>query len=314
MIYSQGKRPGGTRRTIGIRLVAVGLGLLLLGGGVLLALDAMDIAPFGVRRGDNELLRLWGELDYPAVRDTARTILAERPLNGEALTFGGFAEFYIGIESVQADEQLESLDRSIVLLRKALHVPHTPLAAERDYVLAKAYFHKSDEYVDLSIRYMERSLERGYEALDSRTYLALGHARLEMHEESVFWFEQAVENAPAGEVNAIRIRAAESYVAIEEYDSAMRLLDEAIRTLDDDFLVLMARNRLASVLILDGRLSEAESVIVETIQRYPESADAYYYLGMVYDQTDRHVQARVQWRLARDIDPNHTEALRRLAN
>jgi len=314
MIYSQGKKPGGQKKRVVVRLLVVGLGVLGLGGGVLFALDALDIAPLGVRSGDNELLRLWNESDYEAVRATAESILAEHALDGKALTFGGFAEFYTGVELVEQEARRERLDRSIELLRKALHVPRAPLEAERDYVLAKAYFHKGAEYMDLSVYYMERSLERGYDASDSHTYLGLGYARLGLFEQSVDWFERAMERANAEDINAIRMEAARSLVELEDYASARSVLEAAVATLEDEFLVLMARNELASVLILDEQYETAESVLEATIERFPESADAYYYLGIVYDQTDRDVQARGLWRTAREIDPNHTEALQLLAN
>jgi tetratricopeptide (TPR) repeat protein len=215
---------------------------------------------------------------------------------------------------VQRGEQLEQLDQAITMLRKAMHVPRAPLAPERDYVLAKAYYHKGDDYVDLAVRYMERSLEAGYEAPDSRTYLGMSYARLEQYEQSVQWFERAIAHASTEDVHAVRVKAAESYVELGDYESARATLEEAIAGLDDEFLVLLARNQLASVLILDGSLGEAEALLEDTIEQYPQSADAYYYLGIVYDQTDRGVQARDLWRTAREIDPNHTEALRRLAN
>jgi tetratricopeptide (TPR) repeat protein len=270
--------------------------------------------PFGVARRDTELVALWNGGRYEDVRNTAESVLSERPLDGEALTFAGFARFYTGIELVERAEQLEHLDAAITLLRKALHVPRAPLAAERDYVLAKAYYHKGDEYVDLAVRYMERSLEGGFEASDTRTYLGMSYARLGEWESSVAWFEQALQFSGTDEINAVRVKAAEAYVELGDYASARTALRRAIDSLDDEFLVLMARNQLASVLILDESLGEAESLLQRTIEQYPESADAYYYLGIVYDQSDRAVEARDLWRTAREIDPNHTEALRRLAN
>jgi tetratricopeptide (TPR) repeat protein len=314
MMYSQRRTAGGNKRKRAIRLLAVGLGIAAVVGAVAAVLDATNVLPLGIEPRDTELVALWNEARYDEVIRTAAGILEENPLDGEALTFSGFAHFYAGVELVQRAEQLDYLDRSIVMLRKALHVPRAPLAAERDYVLAKAYYHKGDEYVDLSVRYMERSLEKGFDAVDSRTYLGLGYARLGVHDESAAWLERAIERAPADEVDAVRMKAAEAYVSLGDYESARERLTEAIASLDDEFLVLMARNQLASVLILDGRHAEAETVLDRTIQQFPQSADAYYYLGVVYDQTDRDVQARDLWRTAREIDPNHPEALQRLAN
>ncbi len=314
MIYSQGKKPAGKKNRLAVRLLVIGLVVAGLSVGTIFILDAIDVAPLGIRRGDSDLLRLWNESDYDAVLRTADSVLEDRPLDGEALTFGGFAEFYTGIEFVDQSARRERLSRSITLLRKALHVPRAPLEAERDYVLAKAYYHKGNEYVDLAVRYMERSLEGGYEASDSRTYLGLGYAQLGRFDASVEWFERAIESAPREDVNAVRIKAAESYVAVGDYESAIRTLREAVESLDDEFLILVARNELASVLIRDDQLDAAENLLRDTIERFNESADAYYYLGIVHDETERDVQARALWRTAIAIDPNHTGALQRLAN
>lgn len=314
MIYSQRRKADGDKRRRAVRLLMVGLGVIAIAGAILFVLDVLDTLPFGIRVRDSELVSLWNESRYDDVIVASAEILAEDPFDGEALTFGGFASFYTGIEIVQPAEQRERVELAIVMLRKALHVPRAPLPAERDYVLAKAYYHKGSEYVDLSIRYMERSIERGFDAVDSRTYLGLGYARLGDYRNSALWFERAIEHAPPDEVDAIRIKAAEAYVELGDYATAQARLERAIDSLDDQFLVLMARNRLASVLIVEEDLVAAESVLDETIERFPDSADAYYYLGIVYDQTERDVQARDMWRTAREMDPNHTKALQQLAN
>lgn len=314
MIYSQKQKTDGRRRAVVLRLVVVGLVLAGMAGGTILVLHALDVAPVGLRRRNTELLRLWNDERYQDVLRLAKSTLETDPFDAEALTFGGFAHFYVGLNLAERDDQLEHLRSAIILLRRALHVPHAPLAAERDYVLAKAYFHRGDEYVDLTVSYMERALERGYDAPDSRTYLALALAILGDHEQSIVWFEEALVHADRADRNAIRIRAADSYVELERYAEARDTLLRAIDELEDDFLVLIARNKLASVYIADEQWSEAETLLDETIERFPRSADAYYYLGIVYEVTDRGVQARNLWRTARDIDPDHTEALMRLAN
>lgn len=297
-----------------LRLLVVGFVLAGVAGGTILVLHALDVAPVGLRRRNTELLRLWNDGRYRDVLRLAESTLETDPLDAEALTFGGFSHFYVGLGLAERDEQLEHLRSAIVLLRRALHVPYAPMAAERDYVLAKAYYHRGDEYVDLTVSYMERALQRGYDAPDSRTYLALALAILGDHEESIRWFEEALVHADPADRNAIRIRAADSYLQLSRYADASNTLVRAIEDLEDGYLVLIARNKLASVYIADERWDKAETLLDETIERFPQSADAYYYLGIVYEATDRGVQARNLWRTARDIDPDHTEALMRLAN
>ncbi len=314
MIYSQKQKTDGRTRSVVLRLLVVGLVLAGMAGATILVLHTLDVAPVGLRRRNTELLRLWNDGRYRDVLRLADSTLETDPLDAEALTFAGFSHFYIGLGLAEHDEQLEHLRSAIVFLRRAMHVPYAPLAGERDYVLAKAYYHRGDEYVDLTVSYMERALQHGYDAPDSRTYLALAFAILGDHQQSIRWFEEALVHADPADRSAIRIRAADSYLELSRYADARNTLLRAIQDLDDDFLVLIARNKLASAYIADERWDEAETLLDETIERFPQSADAYYYLGIVYEATDRGVQARNLWRTARDIDPDHTEALMQLAN
>jgi tetratricopeptide (TPR) repeat protein len=292
-------------------------GLALLVFALLSLTGVLTRFPFGVDAADSELIQLWSERDYPAVVERAEQVIESAPFDPQALTFGGFGHFYMGVDALEDNEQQFHLERSVQLLRKANLLERAPLAAERDYVLGKAYFHKGDQYMDLAISKMEDSLAAGYDAPDSRSYLALAYAGTNAYEESAVWFERAMEDAEEREnlsdLNALRVRAAESYSAIGEYQRAETLLRAAIDSLDDEFLRLMARNRLAEVFIDSERLNEAESFIESTLDQYPESADAHYYLGVVFHMTDRPVEARAAWRTARDLDPNHAAALAGLA-
>ncbi|MFP4377637.1 MAG: tetratricopeptide repeat protein [Spirochaetales bacterium] len=273
--------------------------------------------PFGVSREDGELADLWRAGSYELVVDQAQTLLDEAPYHPQALTFGGFGHFYVGVDALTREQQVHHLDRSIALLRKAIHVSRAPLERERYYVLAKAYYHKGETYMDQSVRYMQRSIKEGYEAIDSRSYLGLSYASLGKHEESVKWFADAItyaeSNGDLGDAHAIRIKAAESFAAMEDYEAAADQLRTAIARLEDRFLELMARNQLVSVLVRARAYEAAERVAEETVEQFPESADAHYYLGVVYSRTERTVEARDQWRTARRIDPAHTGALESLA-
>lgn len=157
------------------------------------------------------------------------------------------------VDALTREQQLEHLNRSVTLLRKANHVDRAPLERERNYILAKAYYHKGETFMDQAVRYMHRSIEQGYEAADSQSYLGLAYASLGDFEESVSWFAKAIESAEqhgaSDDANAIRIKAAESYSAMEDYDSAARELRVAISRLNDRFLELMARNQLVSAQI-----------------------------------------------------------------
>lgn len=318
MVYSRGKSAVPDHRGRGIRVLVVVLGVVALIAITALVLSSLGLAPFGLDGRETELVALWNAGDYDRVAELSAEMLESDPLNGEALTFAGFASFYGGIEDVLESERTSALEASVVYLRRARIAPNSPFPAERDYVLGKAYFHRGDPYMDLAVFHLERALEAGHLSADARVYLGLGYAELGDYTASVARFEEAVtdaaQRADEDSVNEIRLQLAESYTAAGEYESAEATLEEAIRTLGDDYLELLALNRLASLLILEERLDEAAALLESTIDRYPESADAFFYLGVVYDERDETVLARDFWRRAREIDPNHEDALRRLAN
>lgn len=304
------------RATIVVGVVSV-VGLSVVALFLLGWLGVLDAFPFRFSRNDAHLIQLWSDGNVADVFDHAEGTLASHPFDPQALTFGGFAGFYLGVDAVDSAARERLLGRSVQMLRTALHVDRAPLTAERYYVLAKAYFHLGDLYMDLSARYMERAIALGYAADDSETYLAVAHAALQQHDQSVYWFDRAIGRAESAaryaDANTLRMTAAASYEALGQFDDAERVLRDAIDRLDDEYLMVFARNRLASVLIAMRRHSEAEQLLDQTIEMYPESADAHYYLGVVYNQTQRRVQARDQWRTARRIDPDHTDALLSLA-
>jgi tetratricopeptide (TPR) repeat protein len=283
----------------------------------LVASGIWDAFPFGVTRQDGELVSLWRSGEYEEVVDRSDGLLDQAPFHPQALTFGGFGHFYIGVDALTRERQMEHLDRSITLLRKANHLDRAPLARERNYILAKAYYHKGETYMDQAVRYMERSIEQGYQAADSQSYLGLAYASLGRYQESVSWFQKAIEHAEQNDAtqdaNAIRIKAAESFAAMEDYDTAANQLRVAVARLNDRFLELMARTQLVLILVQAEEYQAAERIAEETVDRFPESADAHYYLGVVYSRTERNVQARYQWRTARRIDPAHTGAQESLA-
>ena len=315
MIYSNERKSSGGRRQTRVGTVVVVITVTAIAVVVAVALlGVFDAFPFGVSRRDAALVAAWSEGDYAQVIESSEEILASRPIDSQALTYGGFAYFYQGIDQVDSEERERDISRSIVLLRKASHVSRAPLAAQRDYVLGKAYYHRGPEYADLAAFYLERSMDEGYEANDSLQYLGLAYASQGDYEASSERFIEALDEAPDWETGeSLRINAAESLSELGEYGQAKGLLDEVVERTDDPYIELIARNLLASVLILNEELDAAEDLIAGTIEDYPLSADAYYYLGIVYALTDREVEARAMWRQTLELDPNHLGARQRLA-
>ncbi len=267
--------------------------------------------PFGIRGSDTNLLELWDQGDYDAVIATAKDSLAQDPVHALSLVMGGFAQYYTALDVVDQTVRNQRLQNATAYLRKALIVPNAPLMPEVHYVLAKTYFERGRLYMDLVVRHMEMAIETGYRAEDSLTYLALAHGSLGDHQQSARVFEQAIADARSGQ---LYVKAAEEQMELGAYGIAEEHLRTAIEISEDEYLTSVATELLIQTLILDEEYSRAEQLLLELRDANPDSADAYYYLGIVYDLTDRPVEARSMWRQAREIDPQHTDALRHLAD
>lgn len=267
--------------------------------------------PFGIQSSDADLLELWDAGEYETVISTAESALADNPVHPAALVLGGFAQYYTAVDMVEQTERNHRLQSAIAWLRKALVVPNAPMGAQVHYVLAKSYYERGRLYMDLVVEHMTMAIEAGYSADDSLTYLALAYASLGEHERSAEVFEQALTDAPS---DLLYVKAAEQRLQLGAYEAAEEHLRAALERTDDPFVRSAATELLIQTLIRDEEYSRAEELLTELRDEDPESADTLYYLGIVYDLTGRTVEARSMWRQARDIDPNHTDALRHLAD
>lgn len=312
MNYSNRRNPAGKsqRRGLRVAVIVIIFGMMIVVS-VFVVSNWLGPFPFGISRRDTKLLTLWNEGRYDEALSQAEVVLNEKPLDAQALTFGGFAHFYVGIDLTTTMEQQAHLQRSILLLRKAEHVARTPLQGERHYVLAKAYYHTGEHNLDVSARYMEQSVADGYVADDTYSYLGLVYGGMGDYSDSARWYEEGLSLRDS---TALRIRAADARIALEQFQAAEDHLRTALEGNSDEFLDLLLQIRLASVVIMRGEMSQAETMLMHIIENYPDSADASYYLGVVYEQTDRSIEARNMWRRAREIDPNHLKALESLVN
>ena len=73
-------------------------------------------------------------------------------------------------------------------------------------------------------------------------------------------------------------------------------------------------------MFLLGNIYRSTDRLPEALQRYesikannPESADAWYYEGLIFQQMNEPIKARASWRRAVTIDPMHQGARQKLA-
>ena len=312
MNYSNRRKTAGEgdRRGLRVAVIAMIVGIVIISA-VFAVSNWLGPFPFGISRRDTTLLTLWNEGNFGEVLLQAEVVLDEKPLDAQALTFGGFSYFYVGVDLAMPAEQQDYLRRSLLLLRKAEHVQRAPLEGERRYVMAKAYYHTGDQNYDVSASYMVQSIAAGYVADDTYSYLGLAYEGIGEHLLSAQAYETGLTLRDS---TALRMKAAEARVATGEYEAAEAHLRAAIQENRDDFLGPVLGVELSAVLIAQEKLSEAEVLLLDLVEKHPDLADASYYLGVVFTMTGRSIEARDMWRRAREIDPDHLKALESLAN
>lgn len=252
---------------------------------------------------NNEIIEeMWQNGKYSDLIRYCEGFLEEYPDNFDVMMFRGFASFYQGASFVNLEEQLPFMDAAVFYLRKAVLFENEKMRPQIDYVLGKAYYHKGKYYNDLSVKYLESAVARGYTGTDIWEYLALAYGKLGNREKSAEYFEVAVKVNPSDILFSL---LAQIYIDMDNFEKAEEYL-------------LMSNNKTSNPkveeknLFLLGQIYENKNDLIKTEECYrkiieinPRSADAFYKLGLLYEKEKDSIKARSEWRKALRIDPEH---------
>lgn len=303
--FSSRERRRGPRIAFIVGIVVV---VLLAGAGVLLLERGKLPALFGKGATTRTLTDLWSGRQYAAINARAEAILKGHPLDATALVYDGFAYFYEALGEQSLEAQLPLLDKSIASLRKALLVRDGALTPTVNYVLGKAYYQKGKFYLDLAIKYLNRSIEGGYVANDTYEYLGLAYSDLGEYDKAAGYFEKAISQNPNALLYYI---LAQTYYKSGDGTKSEEYLQRAVnKSLDTKDTAVEEK-----ALFLLGRIYtdrkdyfKAEEQYQQIVEIDANSADAHYFLGDLYDQQGDKIKARAEWRAALRIDPSHAGA------
>ena len=248
------------------------------------------------------ILELWENQKYLDLINYCDSLLEEDPASVDALIFRGFASFYEGASRVNFEDKIPFIDDSVSFLRKAIIFDNNRLSPQVDYVLGRAYYHKGKYYADLSIKYLEKSIDEQYIRRDSYEYLALAYAELGNNEKSVHFFEIAAENNPSDILFSL---LAQIYIDLDSYDLAEEYLLQSNDKTNN--LQIEEKNLflLGQIYESKSNMAEAQECYLRIIQINSGSADAYYRLGLLYEMAGDNIKARAEWRRALRADPQH---------
>lgn len=304
------KRVNTAQHRLGQRIIAL---LCLLGfcaAGIVLYRFLLN-----QRGGDtfHNLRSQWRAYDYMAVYNTSNRILDRLPLNNTALTYHGYASFYLGMSMAEASAAQSYLDEAVNSMRQALMNARKNTKGQIEYMLGKAYFYKNTNasyyYADLSIKYLLAARESGYSASDISEYLGLDYASLGMTMESIGALTEALLDR---ESDSLLLSIAEQYSKAGQMAAAEQYLFRVIKGSNDDALLGRARIALGALYVNNGRYADAKAQYDALLEMNANNADAYYGLGLLAEKQGDLVKARAQWRRALRIEVNHQGALEKL--
>jgi tetratricopeptide (TPR) repeat protein len=248
------------------------------------------------------LNELWQNRLYDELIARCDSRLQENPMETAALVYRGFAYFYKAVSEVTLEERIPFLDESIVSLRLSKLDADNPWIAETYYVLGKAYYHKGKFYYDLTLEYLQRALEAGYQREDVYDYLGLAATQLDRIEEGLEYFHKALEINPT---DLLLLMIGKSYLQLERIDEAEEYLLRAVNKTEDSAVENTCRFLLGQLYFERQDYFKAENQYTEILALDQNSADAHYYLGEIYSKMNDPVRARAEWRKSLAIDPAH---------
>ena len=286
---------------------------LFLGGGFFLY-DALK-ARFEKSSTVGALKKAWSAYDYNAVYDISRKLLLQHPMNNTALTYRGYACFYIAVSALETSDAQNYLDEAINSLRLAFLGARQSLVPQIEYMLGKSYFYKntisSYYYADLAATYLSRAAAHGYKADDIPEYLGLSYAALGMPMESISAFTEALL---VRESYMLLLSIAEQYYKAGQAAAAKQYLFRIKNETEDMSLALKSMNLLGTIYTEEENFDDAQKEFENILQKNKNSADAYYGLGVIYEKQGNLVKARSLWRKALKIQVNHPGALAKFAD
>lgn len=258
--------------------------------------------------------KYWNVYDYEKVYESGKVFLQEQPYNNAALTYFGFACFYLSVSQNDTSLSQEYLDECINNLRLALYEADKSAIPQIQYFLGKAYFQKnvasSYYYSDLAIKYLSLAKQNGYSADDISQYLGLCYDNLGMTMESLSSFLDALV---LRESDTLLLSVAKQYYKLKNYDAAEQYLYRIINYYQNDDKKLESKILLGNIYFEKNNYEQALQMYNDVIEHYQNSADAHYGIGLIYEKEGNMVKARAEWRQALKIQVNHTGALKKLS-
>ena len=264
----------------------------------------------------DHLEELWNQGDYESAYALADSMLEEKPIQQSVLVYKGYSAFYLAVSQTDTSAALAYIEDAINSLRLALISNYSKSKPQVEYMLARAYYQKDvfatyNCYADLAIKYFTLAKNDGYVSNDIPEYLGISYAALDMTDESISAFTEALG---IHESEKLLHAIGEQYYKSGDYSKAKQYLFRVVSESTDDILVLKSRNILGKIYLEENNLFDAKREFDAILAKDVNYADAYYGLGIIYEKQGDSTKARSEWRKALRVQVNHPGALQKLNN
>jgi tetratricopeptide (TPR) repeat protein len=259
-----------------------------------------------------DLFAYWESGSYEEALIKSREGLAGKPMDPFFLTINGFAAYQMAVAQINSTGSLAYIDECIWSLRRNLLEKNADKDGRIRYVLGKAYYVKGRDYADLAVKYLEEAKAASFEAGDLDEYLGLSYMALKDYHKSVEALTASLNPMDNANSDLLLMYIAQSYMGLEDWDSARAYLMRCIERSKDTDIVLKANLMLGRVLRNSGHIDEAVAVFDSVLESAGENAEAAYELGEIYASRGDTTRARAAWRRAYRADPNYAPVLTRL--
>lgn len=296
-------------------------------GGILIAISFLSF--FGYKfftryliGGDtfSAMYSQWSKGDYKAVFDTTSAILEKKQFNNTALMYHGYSAFRLSLSASDTEAAQSYLDTAVNSLRLAIISAKSKTLPQLEYMLGKAYFYKDYissyyYYADLAVNYLLKAKQDGYKADknaidDIPELLGLSYASLGLPMESISAFTEALL---VRESDLLLLSIAEQYYAAGQHSAGLQYLYRISQDCKDEKILMKSHLLMGKIDIEQEKFEDAQKEFEIILQKNENSADAHYGLGIIYEKQGDLVKARSEWRSTLRIQPNHADALKKIA-
>lgn len=291
-------------------LLVVAVAVVLVG---LATVGFLFLRPAMARRAEArgeqaDYATLWKQGLYREVAAAASRELERDPMSHRALVYFGLASYYRAYQEKALESRIPLLDEAITALRRARLDPRSVSLGQIDEALGEAYYYKGRYYYDLTVKYVESALARGYQDRNAYEYLGLAYGGLGDAERELAAFQKAAEKDPS---DLLLLSIGKSYLKLGRRQEAEESLLRALNKSEDPNIEKESRFRLADIYRERGELLKAEAEYRGIVAVDPDSAEAHFQLGELYGAMNDPVRARAEYRKTLGIDPTHYGARRR---